>query len=76
MRVLPNISRETTREDLTKLYIIISGNTDSVASNLEGGCHGHLAITTATEDYLDQMGNMFVPPHNTCNYTKAMGKTQ
>ena len=35
-----------------------------MASNLGGGQHGHLSLTMTTEDYLTQLGHVFVPPHN------------
>ena len=42
----------------------MGGNAASVASNLRGGRHGHLALTITAEDYMEQTGFAFVPPHN------------
>ena len=44
MPILPNIGGETTREALIELYRLISGNAASMASNLGGGRHEHLAL--------------------------------
>ena len=63
-QILPNIFGEPTRESIIDIDQLISGNTTSVASNLGGGWHGHLALTMTMEDYLDQTGHVFVPPHN------------
>ena len=57
MSILPNITREPTREALINLHIIIITNTASVALSLGGGCHIHLVLKMVTEDYLYQTGH-------------------
>ena len=74
--LLTKISGEPTIEALIKLYRIIRGNAASVASNLRGGRHGHMALTMATKDYTEQTGYAFVPLHNTGNYPATMGTAQ
>ena len=66
--ILPKIVKEPTRESPIKIHRLISGNAVSVASNLGGGRHGYLALTMASEEYLDQTGYEFVSPHNPANY--------
>ena len=48
----------------------------SVASNLRGGRHSHLAITMTLEEYLDQTVHTFIQPHNPGNYPPTMGTSQ
>ena len=48
--ILPRIDREPTREVLVKLHQLISGNAESVSSNLRGCRHGHLALTITIKD--------------------------
>ena len=43
--ILPKIGGEPTREGLIDIHRFISGNAASVASNIGGGLHGHLALT-------------------------------
>ena len=62
--ILPNIGEEPTREGLIHLHRLVRGNVASVASNLGGGRHGHLALTITTEDYMEHTVYNFVPPHN------------
>ena len=38
-----------------------------MVSNLRGGGHRHLALTMTTDDYIEQTGFTFVPPHNPGN---------
>ena len=66
--MLPKIVGEPAREAFVELHRIISTNAASVASKIGEGIHVHLALTMAAEDYMDQTGNDFVPPHNPCNY--------
>ena len=47
-----------------------------MASNLRGGQHGHLALTMMAEEYMEQTGFTFVPPHNPYNYPQSMGSAQ
>ena len=62
--ILPNIGREPTREVLIKIHHFISGNAASVASNLGGGRHRHLALMMTSEEYTEQTGFTYVPMHN------------
>ena len=64
MQILPNIGGELTREALIELHQLIRINAASVASNIEGERHGHLALTVTVEGYLAQTGYAFVPPYN------------
>ena len=57
-------------------YRLISGNAASVMSNLGGGWHGLITLTTAAEEYMDQTGYAFVPPKNPGSYPPIMGTTQ
>ena len=68
MLILSKTVGELIRESLIKIHQLISGNVASVASNLGGGRHVHLALTMTAEDYLAQMGYVFVPPHNSIVY--------
>ena len=43
--ILPKIDEETIRKGLIDTHRLISGNAASVASNLGGGRHRHLALT-------------------------------
>ena len=43
--ILPIIVGEPTRESIIDIHPLIGGNEFSVASNLGGGRHGHLAFT-------------------------------
>ena len=45
-------------------------------SNLRGGQHGHLTLTTISKEYAAQMGFSFVPPHNPGNYQPTMGNSK
>ena len=76
MSILPNIYGETTRESLIEIHRLISGNSVSVASDIGGGRHGHLAITMTAEDYLAQTGCTFGPPHNPGDYPPEMEASQ
>ena len=51
--ILPKIGIEPTREGLIKIHRFISGNTASVASNLGGGRHKHLALTMTAKEYME-----------------------
>ena len=62
--ILPQIEGGVTREGLIKLHQLISKNVASVASNLGGGHHRHLALIMTREDYTSQMVFPFVLPHN------------
>ena len=48
----------------------------SVASNLEGGRHRYLELTTTAEYYLEHMSYAFEPPHNPSYYPPSMGTAQ
>ena len=61
---LPNIDGEPKRETLIKLHRLITGNAASVPLNLEGGRHGHLALTMTAKYYTEHTGYAFVPLHN------------
>ena len=63
-QILLNIGRDTTREALIELHHLISGNAASVASNIGGGWHRHIALTMTEEDYLAQTDYAFVPLYN------------
>ena len=65
--ILLKIGGDPTREALIELHQLISGNAASVASNIGGGRHGHLALTMTKEDYLAQTYYAFVPPYNPCD---------
>ena len=43
--ILPKIGGEPTREGLIDIHRLISVNSASMASNIGGGLHGHLALT-------------------------------
>ena len=66
--ILPKINIEPTREGMINLHQLISGNATSVASNLGGGRHEHLLLTMTAEEYREQTGLAFVPPHNPGDY--------
>ena len=53
MPILPNIGGEPTREGLIKINLLISGNEASMALNLRGGQHGHLALTMTAEENME-----------------------
>ena len=74
--ILPNIGGEPTREVLIEIHRLISGNAASVALNIGGGRHGHLALTMTAEEYTEQTGFAFVPPHNLGNYPQSMRSSQ
>ena len=65
--ILPNIYGEPKRELLINIYLLISGNAASVASNLRGDRHGHLALRMTDENYRAHTGFACVPPHNPGN---------
>ena len=62
--ILPKIDRELTREGLIDIHQLISGNAASMASNLGEVQNGHLALTMTTDEYMEQKGFAFLPPHN------------
>ena len=74
--IITKIGREPKRESLIELHQLISGNAASVASNLGGGRHGQLVLTTTDEEYMSQKRYAFVPPRNPGNYPPTMGTTQ
>ena len=74
--ILPNIGGEPTREELIYLHQLISGNVESMASNLIGSHHGHFDMTMTADEYKTQTEFAFVPPHNPGNYLQIMGNTQ
>ena len=74
--ILPNIDGETTREGIINLHWLISGNAVSLASNLRGVRHWHLALTMTDEEYRAQTGFAFVPPYNPGDYPQSMGNAQ
>ena len=47
-----------------------------MVSNLKGGRHGHLALFMTAEDYMEQTGFAFLPPHNPVDYPRVMGSAQ
>ena len=73
---LHEIAGEPTTESLIDIHRIISGNADYIALNFGGRRHGHLAIKMTTEDYLEQVGHVFVPPRNHFDYPPMMGTPQ
>ena len=76
MPILPKIVVEPTREYFIGIYWLISGNAESVASNLGGGRHVHLALTVTAEEYLTHMSHAFIPPQNPVDYPPTMGAAQ
>ena len=74
--ILPKFDRERTREGLINIDRLISGNAASVASNLGGDRHGHLALTMTAEEYTEKTGFAFVPPYNPGDYPQSMGSAQ
>ena len=66
--ILPNIDKEMTREGLINKHRLTSGNSESLASKLRGGRHGHLALTMTAEEYLEQTVFACVPTHNPGDY--------
>ena len=73
---LPKIGGEPTRGGLIEIHRLISGNEASVASNLGGGQHGHLALTMTAKEYMENTGLVFVPPHNPGDYPQIIGSAQ
>ena len=74
--IVSNIGVELTIEALIYLHRLISEKAASVASNLRGGRNGHLVLTMAAEEYMEQMGYTFVIPHNPGKYPPTMETTQ
>ena len=74
--ILTKIKGETAREALINLNRLVSINEASVALNLGGGQHRHLALTTTSEKYVVQTSYAFVPPHSPDNYRPKMGTSQ
>ena len=74
--ILPKIDREPTIKGLIDIYKLISGNAASMASNLGRGQHGHFALTMTAEDYMEQTGFTFFPPHNPGNYPESIWSAQ
>ena len=74
--ILPNIGGEPIREGKIDLHQLVSGNVESVVSNLGGGRHRHLALTITAKEYNAHMGFSFVPPHNPGNYPQSMRNAQ
>ena len=72
----PKIDGEPTREGLIKIHLLISGNVVSVASNLQGIRHRHLALTMTAKEYMEYTGFAFAPPHNPGDYPQSMGSAQ
>ena len=70
--ILPKIGGEPTREGLIDIHRLIRGNAASVALNFGGGRHGHLALTMMAEEYMEQTGFIFFPPHNPGDYPHSM----
>ena len=54
--ILPNIGGEPSREAQIELHILISENTESMASNLGGSRHGHLTRKIIEDKYIEQTG--------------------
>ena len=69
---LPKINGEPTKKGLTDLHQLVSGNAASVASNLRGGRHGHIALMMTAKEYMAQTEFAFVPPHNSVDYPQSM----
>ena len=74
--ILMKIDGELTQEGLIDLHRLVSGNTSSVALNLRGGRHGHLALTMTAEEYRAYMLFSFVPLRNSGEYPHSMGNSQ
>ena len=74
--IIPNIGGEPKREGLIDTHGLVSRNTASVALNLKGGGHGHLALNMTAKNYNTQTGFVFVPPHNPVDYPQSMGNAQ
>ena len=74
--ILPKIDRELEIEGLVDIHQLISGNVASVASNLGGGRHGHLALMMTDKEYMEQTRFAFVPPQNRGDYPQIMESTQ
>ena len=74
--IFSKIDRETTREGLIDLHLLISGNATSVASNLGGGRHLHLALMMTASEYRIQTGFVFVPLHNPGGYPQSTGNAK
>ena len=49
--IFPKIDGELTREGLVDIHQLISGNVKSVASNIRGGQHSHIALTITSKEY-------------------------
>ena len=74
--ILPTIFRETIREALIKIHLLIIGNLSYVTSNLGLGRNGHPMLTMNMEEYLAQTAHVFVPPYNPVYYPPKMGTAQ
>ena len=74
--ILLKIHREPTREGLIDIHQLIGGNMASVALNLGGGQHRHLALSMTSEEYMEQTGFAFVLTHNPGDYPQSMGSAQ
>ena len=62
--LFPKIDGEATIEVLIYLHQLISGNSAPVVLNLVGGQHRHVSLLMTAEEYMEQAGFAFVPPHN------------
>ena len=74
--ILLKIDKEPTREVMIDLHLFITGNSASVALNIVGGQHGHLALLMTAEDYMEQTIFAFVPLYNPGGYPHSIGSTQ
>ena len=74
--ILPKIYGELKIEVLIHLHQLISGNAESVTSNLRGLQHEHPVPTMTDKEYRAHTGFAFVPPHNPDDYPKIMGNAQ
>ena len=73
---LPKIDGEPTIERLINTHQLLSGNAASMASNLAGGRHGHLALTMTAVEYRALIVFVFVLPQNLGDYPQSMGSYQ
>ena len=65
--ILPKIGGEPTREGLIEVHQLISGSVASMPLNLGGSRYGYFAPEITDEEYMEQTGFVFVPPHNPGN---------
>ena len=75
-KILPKIDGQPIIEGLINLHRLISGNAESVPSNLVGGQCGNLALTMTAKEYRSQKGFTVVTQQNQGEYLQIMGSAK